>query len=81
MKLSVDHGMGKLIFNNLNSTARIWDTETGKCKQTLPGHSHATAVLTMSNGITVTGSQDKKIRLWFKGNLEKEFVAHDDIIR
>jgi phospholipase A-2-activating protein len=55
--------------------------DTGKCKQTLPGHSHATAVLTLSNGITITGSQDKKIRLWFKGNLEKEYVAHEDIIR
>ena len=29
----------------------------------------------------MTGSQDKKIRLWFQGNLEKEFIAHDDIIR
>ena len=35
----------------------------------------------MSNGITVTGSQDKKIRIWFKGNLEREYEAHQDIIR
>lgn len=33
------------------------------------------------NGIIITGSQDKKIRIWYKGNLEKEFEAHDDIIR
>jgi len=35
----------------------------------------------MPNGIIVTGSQDKKIRLWYKGNMEKEFEAHEDIIR
>jgi len=30
----------------------------------------------LSNGITITGSQDKKIRIWFKGNLEREFIGH-----
>jgi phospholipase A-2-activating protein len=55
--------------------------ETGKVKETLGGHSHAVSVLTLANGITITGSQDKKIRLWFKGNLEREYLGHDDIIR
>ncbi len=55
--------------------------ETGKVKETLAGHSHAVSVLTLQNGITITGSQDKKIRLWFKGQLEREFLAHEDIIR
>lgn len=35
----------------------------------------------MPNGIIVTGSQDKKIRIWYKGNLEREFQGHEDIIR
>ena len=64
-----------------DSTAKIWDVETGKVKQTLAGHQHAVSVLTLPNGITITGSQDKKIRLWFKGHMEKEYVAHEDIIR
>jgi phospholipase A-2-activating protein len=62
-------------------TARIWDVETGKVKQTLPGHTHATAVLTLANGITITGSQDKQIRLWYNGKQEKVFQAHEDIVR
>lgn len=66
---------------NVNRTAKIWDVETGTVKETLSGHSHAVCVLTLANGITITGSQDKKIRLWFKGNLEREFEAHGDIIR
>ena len=50
-------------------------------KHTLPGHMHATTVLTLMNGITITGSADKKIRIWFKGNMEREFTAHEDIVR
>ena len=67
-------GMGKEFgFLILHRTAKIWDVETGKAKQTLEGHSHAVATLCMPNGIIVTGSQDKKIRIWYKGNLEREF--------
>lgn len=47
----------------------------------MEGHSHATSVLSLPNGITITGSQDKKIRLWYNGIVEKEFEAHGDIIR
>ncbi|TNV85584.1 hypothetical protein FGO68_gene1924 [Halteria grandinella] len=71
----------EVVSGSWDGTARIWDVETGKCKQTLEGHSHATSVLTMQNGITITGSQDKKIRIWFKGSLEKEYIGHEDIIR
>lgn len=39
------------------------------------------SVLTLPNGVTITGSQDKKIRLWYNGRMEKEFVGHDDIVR
>jgi WD40 repeat protein len=70
-----------VILNILYRTAKIWDVETGVAKETLSGHQHAVSVLTLPNGITITGSQDKKIRLWFKGNMEREFVAHGDIIR
>jgi len=35
----------------------------------------------MPNGITITGSQDKKIRMWFGGQQSKEFDAHEDIVR
>jgi WD40 repeat protein len=41
---------------SLDRTAKIWDVETGKVKQTLPGHSHAVSVLSLPNGIIITGS-------------------------
>lgn len=64
-----------------DGTARIWDIETGKVKETLTGHRHAVSVLSLPNGIVITGSQDKKIRLWFRGKLEKEIEGHQDIVR
>jgi len=57
----------ELVSGSWDGTAKIWDVETGQCKHTLEGHSHAVSVLTLQNGITITGSQDKKIRLWFNG--------------
>ena len=71
----------ELVSGSWDGTAKIWDVETGQCKHTLEGHSHAVSVLTLPNGITITGSQDKKIRLWFNGQLQKEFLGHDDIVR
>jgi phospholipase A-2-activating protein len=48
----------------------------------LEGHTHAVAVLSLPNGIVITGSQDKSLRLWFQGKQEKEIAnAHEDIIR
>ena len=72
----------ELVTGSWDGTARIWDTNTGQCKHVLQGHQHAVSVLSLPNGIVITGSQDKAIRLWFKGNMEKEIPnAHDDIIR
>lgn len=39
-----------------DGTAKIWDVETGKVKETLAGHTHAVSVLSLQNGITITGS-------------------------
>ena len=71
----------EFVSGSWDGTAKIWDVKTGQCKSTLEGHSHAVSVLTLPNGVTITGSQDKKIRLWYNGRQEKEFLAHDDIVR
>jgi phospholipase A-2-activating protein len=40
------------------------------------------AVLSLPNGIIITGSQDKAIRLWYRGQQQKVVEnAHQDIIR
>jgi phospholipase A-2-activating protein len=72
----------EFVSGSWDGTAIVWDFETGLAKEKLTGHTHATAVLTLANGITITGSQDKAIRLWFKGKQEKVIEnAHDDIVR
>ena len=57
----------EIVTGSWDGTAKIWDVETGKCKETLSGHAHAVTTLTLPNGITITGSQDKKIRMWYGG--------------
>lgn len=71
----------ELVSGSWDGTAKKWDVETGEVKETMDGHTHAVSVLTLQNGITITGSQDKKIRLWHQGAQDKEFDAHEDIVR
>ena len=58
-----------------DGTASVWDVETGKKKDVLSGHKHSVSVLSLQNGIIVTGSHDKKIRLWYRGKMENCFDA------
>ena len=72
----------ELVSGSWDGTARIWDTATGKVKHVLDGHSHAVSVLTLPNGINITGAQDATIRIWYKEKMQKEIPnAHTDIIR
>jgi phospholipase A-2-activating protein len=71
----------ELVSGSWDATAKIWDLETGKVKQTLTGHTHAVSVLAIKGGTVITGSQDKMIRIWHNGKMEKEIKAHDDIVR
>ena len=50
---SLEH---ELVSGSWDGTAKIWDVETGKVKETLAGHTHAVSVLSLQNGITITGS-------------------------
>ena len=56
---------GQLLSGSWDETAIKWDVESATAIEKMEGHAHAVAVLTLPNGITVTGSQDKAIRLWF----------------
>ena len=72
----------EIVSGSWDGTARVWDTATGKCKAVLDGHQHAVSVLSLPNGIIITGSQDKTLRLWYNNQMQKEIPnAHDDIIR
>ena len=72
---------GELVSGSWDGNANIWSTTDATVKQSLKGHTHAVSVMTLPNGITITGSQDKTVRMWFQGEQSKEYVAHEDIIR
>ncbi len=59
----------ELISGGWDGTARIWEVATGKCKKVLEAGAHAVSVLALPNGVIITGSQDKVIRIWLKNEL------------
>ena len=46
----------EFVSGSWDGTAIVWDLKTGTSKEKLAGHTHATSVLTLPNGITITGS-------------------------
>lgn len=46
----------EFVSGSWDGTAIVWDLATCEPKEILKGHTHATAVLTLINGITITGS-------------------------
>ena len=46
----------EIVTGGWDGTARIWDSKTGKCKKVLEGHTHAVSVLSLPNGVIITGS-------------------------
>jgi phospholipase A-2-activating protein len=64
-----------------DGTAKVWDINSGEVKKTLEGHTHGTEVLTLPNGITVTGSQDGNIHVYHQLVHKKKVKGHTDAIR
>lgn len=51
----------------------MWDSETAQVKYTLQSGSKAVSVMTLPNGIVLTGGPgDPKIKLWYRGFQSKE---------
>ena len=63
-------------------TIKIWDWEKSKCLYTLKGHEKwVKCVIELDNGIIVSGSDDKTIKLWKDNNNYKTLKGHNNSIR
>ena len=63
-------------------TIRIWDWEKNKCLHILKGHEKwVKCVLELDNGIIISGSDDKTIKIWKDYNNIKTIEEHDNSIR
>ena len=60
---------GDFASGSLDTTIKIWEPSTGKCKRTLKGHTHAILVIReLITGHLVSSSQDRTIILWNREN-------------
>ena len=63
-------------------TIRIWDWEKNKCLHILKGHEKwVKCVLELDNGIIISGSDDKTIKIWKEYNNIKTIEEHENSIR
>ena len=63
-------------------TIRIWDWERNKCLYILKGHEKwVKCVLELDNGIIISGSDDKTIKIWKDYNNIKTIEEHNNSIR
>ena len=57
------HG-GLVISGSYDTTAKIWDIETGQCLRTLQGHFSQIYAIAFDGNKIATGSLDTSVRIW-----------------
>ena len=63
-------------------TIKIWDWQNRECVSTLMGHTKwVKSVFELDNGIIVSGSNDKTIKLWKDDNLISTLEDHKHSVR
>jgi F-box/WD-40 domain protein MET30 len=69
-----------LITGSYDTTAKVWDTETGQEIRTLKGHSSGIRCLQFDDQKLMTGSLDGTVRLWDwkTGECKRVFNAHSE---
>ncbi len=61
----------------LDSTIRLWDTNTGKCLRTYFGHVEGVWALAADALRVVSGAQDRMVKVWdTRGKCERTFTGH-----
>ena len=56
---------GDLASGSWDKTIRVWDTDTGECKQVLKGHTDlVSSLVVLPTGELASGPWDKTIRVW-----------------
>ncbi|KAL5716843.1 hypothetical protein ACHQM5_009959 [Ranunculus cassubicifolius] len=60
-------GTTRLYSGSMDNTIKIWDLETGKCLQTLTGHTSAVTSLFCWEYFLISGSLDKTVKVWQMG--------------
>ncbi|EMC93856.1 hypothetical protein BAUCODRAFT_42721, partial [Baudoinia panamericana UAMH 10762] len=69
-----------LITGSYDSTAKVWDINTGECVRTLTGHTMGIRALQFDEKKLMTGSLDNTVKLWnwHTGQCLRTFNAHSE---
>ena len=75
LKMSND---GLAISGSRDTTLRIWDIQTGMCKNVLVGHIGSVRCLAIKDDIVVSGSYDSMAKVWSisEGRCLKTLIGH-----
>lgn len=78
-RLAVSADGKHVVSGSLDKTSRVWNVETGQQVATLDLSNVVRAVAFVSDGMILTGGDDRSIRLWSKrGFREREFSGVSD---
>uniref|UniRef100_G3TXR0 Phospholipase A-2-activating protein n=1 Tax=Loxodonta africana TaxID=9785 RepID=G3TXR0_LOXAF len=71
---------GTLLSGSWDTTAKVWLND--KCMMTLQAHTAAVWAVKILpvQGLMLTGSADKTIKLWKAGRRERNFMGHEDCV-
>jgi F-box and WD-40 domain protein CDC4 len=72
-------GYRTAISGSRDNTLRIWDLETGLCKNVLVGHLASVRCLEIKGDILVSGSYDKTAKVWSISKGECLYTLHGHV--
>ena len=69
-----------LLTGSSDSTCRLWDVETGECKQTLDGHKEDifSCAFNYDGDTIITASKDNTCKIWSNKDIKQQKTNNEE---